>query len=143
MCLITFTKTEEEVLKEDITVYKTIKNPENAYDICDCRSVHNDYGYNYEKLNKAIVLKALPFDKNTSYLDFQVKDVYNKFMGKGDQLKVYSEGYHFFKTLDRARSCLDYKEIVVKCTIPKGNTVIYDNTNLGVASNIIIHEPID
>lgn len=26
---------------------------------------------------------------------------------------------------------------------PKGNTVIYDNTNLGVASNIIIHEPID
>lgn len=133
MCLIKTIKLEEleryyitNILKEDKVVIKILyKEPINRFFFkkYNYYSPYEDYKYIKGKLN----ISPLGIHINRSPEDWNINIVVN-------------EGFHSFLTKEDANDyktkVFNQKAILCKCIIPKGSTVVYNNSE--IVSNQII-----
>ncbi len=133
MCLIKYIKLNElerycitDILKEDKVVIKILyKKPINTFLFKKYKyySPYKDYIYIKGKLN----ISPLGIQINSTSDTWNVKIMVN-------------EGFHSFLTKEDAdyykTKLSDHPAILCKCIIPKGSTVIYNNSE--IASNQII-----
>lgn len=140
MCLIT-KQSKPIILKEDLKVYKTLIPSISEGNIA--YSAHQAFKYS---LNKLYATKIEEHGEMSSY-DKISEEKYFGNLGwierilifQKEKLKSYREGFHFIKTLKRCnRKEFINGECVYKCIIPKGSKVYFDETDLGVANQIII-----
>ena len=145
MCLITKQK-EPIILKKDLKVWKVVNEGEGEKDV---RSLSFYFRY---KLNKQYNQHLLMDNHPETYADDIVSEHYkfhkpsNTFNQVASKMTNVHQGFHFYKTLKRLNRAY-HKErrkqnyyVVIKCTIPKGSEVFYDETGLGVANQIIINK---
>jgi len=150
MCLIT-KQTTPTILNEDLIVYKELKYIEGEiYSNCE------DFPYELNKLYQTEIKKTT----DLCYNDHIVEQYYNltgfSLLGlkeeyKKQHLKSYGKGFHFYNSIERLNlsnepfknDVLVYQQVTVKCTIPKGSKVYFDDTELGVANQIILDEIVD
>jgi len=135
MCLIT--EKLPEILKEDLIVYKLLKD--------DLTSIFKGYRYT---LGVTYGKQELIADVESEYF-FADSEVSRYYSNNEDpeyvrmylsrfNLHGYARGYHFYTTKERARKSIYNCYSLVECIVPKGSTVVYDSTGLGVASQIKI-----
>lgn len=140
MCLIT-KQSEPIILREDLKVYKILTPSTSEVDIA--YSEFQAFKYSLNKLYATKIEEhgeLLPYDKISEEKYFGNADWFQRILlFQKKKFKSYREGFHFIKTLKRCnRKELDRNECVYKCIIPKGSEVYFDETDLGVANQIII-----
>ena len=138
MCLIT-KQSEPIILREDLKVYKILlfRHGKNAL------SSFQRFEYELGKLYNTKIERS---EDIFAYDDIANKKYYNgtrsldtRNIFYRDSLNSYGAGFHFIKTLKRCnRKELYEDECIYKCIIPKGSEVYFDETDLGVADQIII-----
>ena len=138
MCLITEQKIAK-ILKEDLTVYKTLQIVRGN----NLKSMKHEFYWDIGRLYK----QPLKVDNIPDTMaDKIVDDHYFKdggFCTAARYLTNVHDGFHFYCSKERmGKSCWHgWGEIVrVECTVPKGSRVYFDETGLGVANQIIINK---
>lgn len=135
MCLIT-KQNKPIILKEDLIVYKLVRkwNSNKHY-----YSLNENFPYTFNELYKTTIEESTTWVFN----DLISQKYYNYLIIK-ERFFCFGQGFHFYLTRKRAGlyqygdSKGSYRHIMVKCLIPKGSKVIYDETGLGVSDQIII-----
>lgn len=136
MCLIVEADTLFKVLRKPLIVYKEMYSQGNNF-----ISTYRKYEYIPDVVQKTIELSRTENLRNVLAADGQVTAFYgiskvlDYKLTKGE-LIAFREGYHFYKTKKRVHK--GPFNVVVKCEIPAGSTVIFDKTGLGIASSIMI-----
>lgn len=145
MCLIVEKGTLIQILKKSKTIYKVVSASKYPNKV---NSYFRSYQYNIGELQPK---QSLELEKDISIMaddacfcdDLDAKAYHmepyelSSAIRKGE-LVSYEEGYHFYRNKKRvSASCYKYGLIYV-CKIPAGESVIYNKSGLGIASNIII-----
>ena len=147
MCLIT-RQQEPIILKEDLEVYKVIRLSEKGV----YKSFfYGDFEYELNKLYSTTILQTEDVDKVRAF-DNEVEKTYNiagsgfdSYKGVIKELKnktlfTYGQGFHSIVGRENTKR----KEPrylcrrIVKCIVPKGSEVYYDETGLCVSNQIIV-----
>jgi len=136
MCLIT--EKLPEILKEDLVVYKLLHE--------DLTSIFNSYQYKYNDL--CLLIELIPnCEEDYLFANFVANRYYSADNDPQETLDNlerfhlfgYNKGYHFYITKEKAlQSAYIDTYILVECIVPRGSTIVYDSTELGVASQIKI-----
>ena len=139
MCLIT-EKTKPVILKKDKKVFKLVTYYNDNHVVSSMRNFHYELNQLYER-------KLTPCSgKGTAADDPSYNFYYQNENTDWLELITISEGFHFFRTITRIRKISknrwDFNGAIARCIIPKGATVYYDSTGLGVASQLIIKDVI-
>jgi hypothetical protein len=147
MCLITVNN-ERIVLKEYLRVFKLVNSDANA------TGATSSLQHFYYKLDKVYSLNhdlnvAPPHGGDTCFNDCAAWDAFERMFNKNPEKElsfselyklieihafVYTEGFHFYRTIERCKP--RFNEKIAEFTVPKGSTVIYDESGLGIASSI-------
>lgn len=143
MCLIT-KKKRSKVLKKDIIGYKILKENLSPF-------YRGGDSYEINKLYQTKLKQSktpFPADEIVE-LKYNINNIckhayrgYNNIMYKETGLKVIGQGFHFCTTIERILSKEGVSESasIYSVIIPKGSKVYFDETNMGVADQIIIHD---
>ena len=142
MCLIT-KQSKPEILKEDLTVYKSII-------IENVNTVQAGMRYFFYEKNKVYETKILTDEIDITPFDRQVRDAYtdlysdgeflsytnvtNKKLLKKHSLKSFGQGFHSSISADRFDSRFF---TVAEFVIPAGSEVYRDETGLIVSNKIM------
>jgi len=135
MCLIT--EKSPKILKEDLVVYKLLRD--------DLTSIFQGYDYQLGVLYGPRELEA-DVESEYFFADSEAKRYYSNNEDPEDvrihlfrfNLHGYAKGFHFYTTKERARRSIYNWYSLVECIVPKGSTVVFDSTGLGIASQIKI-----
>ena len=146
MCLITRQK-DPIILEEDLEVYKIINQLVYKNGVYYSAFIK---GFEY-KLNKLYSTTIEKASDHTSYFDNIVAEHYNlsdwrsiKEAIKKEEFFSYGQGFHSIvgKESIKRRTNSNFRLLserrVVKCIIPKGSEIYYDETGLCVSSQIIV-----
>lgn len=138
MCLIVRKETEITVLEKDLVVFKKVRIFSN-----DIRAIHFPKKYIITRLNEEIFLKFVDV-KEAIFANQKATNYYEYHFGENwkesNKLKAIQEGYHFYTDIHDVSSSLFSVWFIAECTIPAGSQICFDETGLGVASNIIINK---
>lgn len=139
MCLITKQK-KAIIIKDDMIVYKRVDIHGGNEALAPMQGFLYVVGENYNQ-------ELVPDHNFISCFSTDVYEYYklNTF-SKKDIGKLFTHihnGFHFFKNIkDVKLFCNDYTlgDATAKCIIPKGSSVFFDETGLGVSNSITIVE---
>jgi hypothetical protein len=157
MCLFTKQKTPT-ITDADMIVYKCVEvriYPGDHEDFdADVFSLIQGFPYVFGKLYSTEIKKS---KNDYAYNDVTVKNhyklddiAYKNISDISDEnrlkavrengIEVYSDGFHFFINNDHrtAVRCYDVGKFV-KCTIPAGSEIYFDETGLGITNQLIIN----
>jgi hypothetical protein len=92
----------------------------------------NDYAYNDISVKNHYKLDDI--------VDLKMSDENKLKAVRENGIEVYSDGFHFFINNDHrtAVRCYDVGKFV-KCTIPAGSEIYFDETGLGITNQLIIN----
>ena len=141
MCLITNQK-EPEILKEDLTVFKVLKD--------NLKSPLQGFRYSKNKLYENVIEESEdPSFADSESLNFYDEEGFSMLeVLEIHDLKAFGKGFHSITTEERA---LSYKNDlytvyplnnVFSCIIPKGSEIYRDATGLIISNKLIIKERI-
>jgi len=135
MCLIT--KKLPEILKEDLIVYKLLRD--DLTSIFQCYPYTLGVTYGKQTLIANIEIEYF-FANNAANEYYSAKNDPDYVRQNLEQFNLfgYSKGYHFYVSKEKAIRCMYLHYILVECIVPRGSTIVYDSTELGVASQIKI-----
>lgn len=145
MCLVVSKDTKEEVLKEDLIVYKVMRVNTGFF-----ISIFQSYPYKAGKLYNSELNRELFNPHSVNDHLYADNDAWNYYEGIPNRY-CYVEGFHSYITLERAKHTTGYKycgyensiidgNSIVECTIPKGSVIVKDETGLAVSNQIIINK---
>ena len=139
MCLIT--NTQPKTATEDITVYKLLKE---GIDNKAISAYFPSFYYILEQLTQTSIEESDEFCCTDAIDSRQLDDRFGRNGWQNphntNDVKCYGEGFHSFKTEDRAGHHSLGGARMYKCSIPAGS-IYYEDRELFVSNQIIIHKP--